>query len=261
MSGYILAMDTATEECALALGERVGERVDIVAEHDFSAPRAALGRVLPAAQEMLLRVGLRPADVSEVVVGRGPGSFTGVRIGVASAKGFAHGRGVPLYGVSTLDAIAWRFAETDCLLGVVGDAMRGEVYPALFKIVSGTVTRLTEDTVARPGNAAEEWARTVREPLVLAGNGLCKYEDVFCAALGTRAVLADRAMWTPTGSGLLAAFADARSRGMLGDGSPGAVLPVYTRLSDAEENEHRAHSVRPSGLPDSGVSGPGGGAL
>ena len=84
------------------------------------------------------RAGPEIAEVTEVVVGRGPGSFTGVRIGVATAKGLAQGLGVPLFGVSTLEAIAWRFAASGTATepaarGVVlGDAMRGEVYPALF---------------------------------------------------------------------------------------------------------------------------------
>ncbi|MDP2181262.1 MAG: tRNA (adenosine(37)-N6)-threonylcarbamoyltransferase complex dimerization subunit type 1 TsaB [Actinomycetota bacterium] len=258
MSAFVLAMDTATEEVALALGERTGDRVELVADRDFEAPRAALGRLLPAAQELLVRAGLTPSDIAEVVVGRGPGSFTGVRIGVSSAKGFAHGLGAPLFGVGTLDAIAWRFAETDGLLGVVGDAMRGEVYPALFRVASGQVRRLSDDTVMSPVAAAQMWAESVDEPLVLVGNGLRKYEDVFCATLGSRAVVAGRPMWTPAGVGLLAAYADARLRGVLGDGQPGAVLPVYTRLSDAEENELRALGNAPEMTPDSGVAGPRG---
>ncbi|MDZ4063891.1 MAG: tRNA (adenosine(37)-N6)-threonylcarbamoyltransferase complex dimerization subunit type 1 TsaB [Coriobacteriia bacterium] len=258
MSNFVLAMDTATEEVALALGERSGDRVELVVERDFEAPRAALGRLLPAVQELLARAGLTPADISEVVVGRGPGSFTGVRIGVSSAKGFAHGLGVPLFGVGTLDAIAWRFAGTDGFLGVVGDAMRGEVYPALFRVASGQVERVSNDTVMSPAAAARMWAESVDELLVLAGNGLRKYEDVFCATLGSQVLVADRPMWTPMGAGLLAAFADARVRGVLGDGQPGAMLPVYTRLSDAEENELRARGDVAQTTPGSGVSGPQG---
>ena len=68
------------------------------------------------------------------MVGRGPGSFTGVRIGISTAKGLAHGANVPLLGVSTLDACAWTAwkAGVRGKLGVLADAMRGEVYPALY---------------------------------------------------------------------------------------------------------------------------------
>lgn len=256
MSALVLAMDTATEEVALALGERSGDIIEIVADHDFAAPRAALGRLLPAAQELLARAGITPSEIAEVVVGRGPGSFTGVRIGVASAKGLAHGLGVPLHGVGTLDAIAWRLAHDDGLIGIVGDAMRGEVYPALFRASSGHVERLSDDTVMSPSAAAQMWAGSLDEPLLLAGNGLCKYKDVFLAALGSRVMNADCSMWVPTGAGLLAAYADARVRGVLGEGDPGAILPVYTRLSDAEESELRARGGSPQVAPGSGVAGP-----
>ena len=131
--GIVLAFDTATESVAIGVGVRRGGSVEVLATRDFEAPRAAMSGLLPALSELLGEMSLSPGDASQVVVGRGPGSFTGVRIGVATAKGLAHGLGVPLFGVGTLDAIAWGVPEDwSGTLAVVGDAMRGEVYPALF---------------------------------------------------------------------------------------------------------------------------------
>jgi N6-L-threonylcarbamoyladenine synthase len=254
VSALVLAFDTATDRCALALGRWRATTLETAAISDFEAPRAALGRLLPAVRDLLLAEGVTPSDIAEVVVGRGPGSFTGVRIGVATAKGLAHGLGVPLYGAGTLDAIAWACAmrgETG-LLGVVGDAMRGEVYPALFRLAEGKVSRLSEDRVAHPSDVVDEWA-TLDEHLLLAGAGLHKHHTVFASLGQQRMRVLDDAPWLPGGAGLLAAYADARARGAAGDGSPHNLLPVYTRLSDAEENERKGEDDVPR-VPPSGVA-------
>jgi tRNA threonylcarbamoyl adenosine modification protein YeaZ len=237
MSRLVLAFDTATDRCALGLGRWTEEGVETRVTADFEAPRAALGRLLPAVRDLLVAEGLAPGDLCEVVVGRGPGSFTGVRIGVATAKGLAHGLGTPLFGAGTLDAIAWACAERfSGLLGVVGDAMRGEVYPALFKLADGKACRLTEDRVAHPADVVAEW--TARgEPLLLAGGGLRKHAEVFDALQEAGARVLPEDLWLPGGAGLLAAYSAARAAGAAGDGQPQTLLPLYTRLSDAEESE------------------------
>lgn len=238
MSHFVLAFDTASDTLAIALGVREGLRVEPVATLDFCARREANLRLLESVAQLLHDNGRSVRDLSEVVVGHGPGSFTGVRIGVASAKGLAHGLGVPLYSVSTLDAIAWRHADRNALLGVVADAMRGEVYPVLFRTGARQVERLGPDRVLRPEQAAREFA-ACEEPLVLTGDALAKYAEVFSAALGTGFAVAEESLWTPSGAGLLDAYQAALIAGLVGDGDPALVLPVYTRLSDAEENEQQ----------------------
>lgn len=251
----LLAMDTATEEVAIGLGEVSGRGVRTLGELNLDVPRASLTHLVPGIARLLEATGLHPADITAVAVGRGPGSFTGVRIGVATAKGVAQGLGVPLHGVGTLDAVAERFAEHEGLVGIVGDAMRKEVYPLLFECGGGEVRRLGGYSVARPADAAAEWAAGDERPILLAGNGLRKYADVFTEALGSRASLAPASSWTPTGAALLSAAWRAMRDGETGEGEPALVLPIYTRLSDAEENE-RARAGSPRLLTDSGVAGP-----
>jgi N6-L-threonylcarbamoyladenine synthase len=254
VSALVLGFDTATDRCALALGRWSPDGLETIAAADFEAPRAALGRLLPAARDLLVAEGVTPTDLCEVVVGRGPGSFTGVRIAVATAKGLAHGLGVPLYGAGTLDAVAWACAAAGYtgLLGVVGDAMRGEAYPALFRLESGAARRLTDDHVAHPPDVAAEWAALDETPL-LAGGGLHKHGEVFFGLERAGAQVLSRELWLPGGAGLLAAYADARARDEAGDGHPQTLLPVYTRLSDAEENE-RARESGDRTVPASGVA-------
>lgn len=232
----VLVFDTATAHLAIGLGREAPSGVEFLASHDEHAPRSAMSRLLPAVRALLEEAGLARGDLDAVAVGRGPGSFTGVRIGVATAKGLARGLGVPLHGVGTLDAVAWRLAEREGLVGVVGDAMRGEVYPALFRCGGGEVARLGEDRVASPLGAAREWS-ALSEPVLLTGDGLAKHAEVFAATLGASASFAPEESWPPTGASLLAALA--AGGGLVGEGDPGALLPVYTRMSDAEENERR----------------------
>jgi len=272
MSSVVLAIDTATEVTAVGVGLRDGDDIDALATCDTVAPRAAMSRLLPCVRDLLAGLHLSMRDLDEIVVGRGPGSFTGVRIGVATAKGVAHGLGVPLFGVGTLDTVAWGVAtdaqlmgEGPVVLGVAGDAMRGEVYPALFRVSAGVVERLSADHVASPASVAEDWAELV-EPLIIAGNGLNKYRGLFETALGDGARIAPEGLWAPSGKALLAAYSAARQACALSGGEPGALLPVYTRLSDAEEAERgqerrRTAARRADAAPDvpqSGVCGPDG---
>ena len=167
---------------------------------------------------------------------------------------------MPLYGVGTLDAVAWALpigeqASEGALLGVVGDAMRGEVYPALFRFEGGEPVRLGPDRVARPHEAALEWA-SLDEPLFLAGNGLAKHGRDFVDALGQRALVLPAENWTVSGKGLLRSYERALRTREQGTGDVGALLPIYTRLSDAEQAEQERHGRATGGMPESGVHGP-----
>lgn len=248
----VIAFDTATEVLAIGLGRVHEDFADVIASRDEAAPRAAMSRLLPSLREMLEVSGVSISEIGAVVVGRGPGSFTGVRIGVATAKGLARGLGVPLYGVGTQDAVARRLEGHAGLVGVLGDAMRGEVYPALFRCGGGRCERLSEDRVCAPEEAAREWAAS-GEPVLLTGNGLVKHGAVFAEVMGGAAVIADTDLRTPTGASLLAVHAAA---GPWGEGDPAILLPVYTRLSDAEEAERARGSAACAAVPRPGVAGP-----
>jgi len=256
VSELVLAFDTASEQVAIALGWREGHVIELVAQADFEASRQALSALLPAVEKMLAQSGHCARDLAEIVVGRGPGSFTGVRIGVATAKGIAHGLGVPLFGVGTLDAVARRSSACEGLVGVVGDAMRKEVYPALFRMEAGSVRRLAPDTVAHPDSVVQAWA-ALDEPVLVVGNGLNKYRELFDRP-DRGLTVGDSMLWPPSGAGLLSAYAASIVDGSRMDGAPGDLLPIYTRLSDAEENE-RDRAGLTAGLPASGVDGPEGG--
>ncbi|MDD6729734.1 MAG: tRNA (adenosine(37)-N6)-threonylcarbamoyltransferase complex transferase subunit TsaD [Eggerthellaceae bacterium] len=236
----ILAFDTANEVIALGLGELdpATRTVTCVESLRIPAHRASNTMLLPAIDDLLARRGIGRSSIDAVACGRGPGSFTGVRICIATAKGIASALGAPLIGVSTLDAVAWQLqkggARGEAL--VVADAMRKEVYPVRYRLSDEGAVRLEPDTVVK---AAEEAAALPdNDALLIAGDALAKYADLFAHA----GALAPEDAWSPEGAGLLACVQAAWRAGDVDPfdarrHDPALVLPVYTRLSDAEENE------------------------
>jgi len=268
----LLAFDTSTDHLAIGVGDLDRPGV-VLAATDMAAPRAANTRLLSAVERVLSEAGFESSSLAGVACGRGPGSFTGVRIGVATAKGLAQGARVPLTGFSTLDAVAWRIWRSgehrNCrFIGVLGDAMRGEVYPALFEVTIDGVRRVAGDRVAAPADTAKEWAAN-GDTLMLTGGALARYRAIFEDVFGDRVQIASESAWVPDGRSLIdAAWAAEGSLTVQVIAAcdraeayrlahPGALLPIYTRLSDAEEAERRSVvSAESAGTPPGGVAGP-----
>ncbi len=273
----LLAFDTSTDHLAIGVGDLDRQGV-VLAAADMPAPRTANTMLLSAVERVLADAGLGPSSLAAVACGRGPGSFTGVRIGVATAKGLAQGAGVPLAGFSTLDAVAWRAWRSGeygsrRLIGVLGDAMRGEVYPALFEVTAEGVKRVARDHVAASADIAKEWA-SHGDNLMLTGGALAKYRATFEDAFGDSIRTASVGLWMPDGRSLLDAAWAAQGPSTVQAiaacdraeayrlAHPGALLPIYTRLSDAEEAERlTAAPAESAGTPSSGVIGPERGGL
>ena len=241
---YVLAFDTANEVIAIGLGALQGESrtVEVVASVEASAHRASNTQLLPRIDALLAEQGVARGELACIVVGRGPGSFTGVRIAMATAKGVASALGVGLVGVSSLDAVAWnaQAAGVRGPLAVVADAMRKEVYPVRYQLTGEGVCRLGADRVVKAEAAAAELAACATETprLAVTGDALAKYADLFAPA----GEPLPSELWAPTGRGLLQALQAAWRAGEADPfdaarHNPAFALPVYTRLSDAEENE------------------------
>lgn len=243
MKDIVVAFDTANEMISVGVGRLnyQTQSIEFVASQETEAFRASNVKLLPEIDALLADTGVSRDDVACVVCGRGPGSFTGVRICMASAKGIAIGLNVPLFGVSTADAQAWQQWDLGVRgsVVVVGDAMRKEVYPVRYMLTDGGVERLNTDFVMKAAKLPT-WlgdAYSQESAPLITGDGLKKYADL-CEGCGTLA----QDYRYPTGKGLLLA---AQALWRSGDvdfsdpltGNPCVLLPVYTRLSDAEEAE------------------------
>ncbi|MDO5791134.1 MAG: tRNA (adenosine(37)-N6)-threonylcarbamoyltransferase complex dimerization subunit type 1 TsaB, partial [Coriobacteriia bacterium] len=246
-TAYALAFDTANEVISIGLGRlnAAACAVEPVAAVEVAAHRASNTQLLVRVDALLREAGVERNQLACVCVGRGPGSFTGVRIAMATAKGAAQALGAALVGVSSLDVVAWHAWASGVRgrLAVVADAMRKEVYPVRYALDEAGAHRLEADRVVKAQVAAQELvdeasSGAAADALQLTGDGLAKYAELFAPA-GT---LLPEELWAPTGRGLLLALQDAWRTGAADPldaqrHNPAFLLPVYTRLSDAEENE------------------------
>ena len=222
----ILAFETSAKAGSVALmkeGKLLGESYN-------NTGLTHSQTLLKMAEDLLKSCGCTPQDVEAVAVAAGPGSFTGVRIGVAAAKGYAWAREVPCCGVSTLEAMALNLGVYDGYVVAVMDARRSQVYTATFHAEAGVLARLTEDRAISLADLGEE-IKNLPEPVFLVGDGsiLCYntlQEQVKCLVLPPEHRMHQRA------AGVALAAEGKLSRGEACDGA--ALTPNYLRLSQAE---------------------------
>ena len=182
--------------------------------------------LLPMGEDMLKNAELKLADVDLLAVAHGPGSFTGVRIGVSMVKGLAWAADKPCVGVSTLEAMAWHGLAAGGLVCPVMDARRSQVYNALFRIVDGKPRRLTEDRPIALEELAEE-LRVYNEQVFLVGDGA----ELSYRALTEKGLPCSLA---PENLRMQSAWGVAMAAMNKTPGTADELLPVYLRLSQAE---------------------------
>lgn len=222
----ILAFETSAKAGSVALLE---DSV-LLAESYCNTGLTHSQTLMVMAQDLLKNCGKTPADVQAVAVAAGPGSFTGVRIGVAAAKGFAWGSDIPCCGVSTLEAMALSLGAYDGYVLPVMDARRSQVYNAIFKAEAGALTRLTEDRAIALEDLEKE-IKNLEKPVFLVGDGsnLC-YNTLKDAVPGL--VLPPEHRMHQRACGVALAAAEKIAAGESCDGA--TLTPNYLRLSQAE---------------------------
>ena len=224
----ILAFETSAKAASVALMED-GR---LLAESYQNTGLTHSQTLLSMAQNLLTTCGLTPAEVDAAAVAAGPGSFTGIRIGVAAAKGFAWGRELPLYGVSTLEAMALSLGAMSGTVCACMDARRSQVYNALFRADAGSVTRLCEDRAISLEDLAQE-LKAISGPIYVVGDGA----QLCCRTLTDLPLLPvpEHRRHQRASGVALAAFRQAQ------DGAPcdgAAMVPNYLRLSQAERERN-----------------------
>ena len=218
----ILAFESSAKAASVAL-VRDGK---LICQYSQCSGLTHSRTLLPMAEDMLKNTETDLKDVELLAVAHGPGSFTGVRIGVSTVKGLAWAADKPCVGVSTLEAMAWHGLAKGGLICPVMDARRSQVYNALFEIREGKPVRLTEDRPIALSELAAE-LRAQDRPAFLIGDG-AQLARRFLEAEGVACELApENLVWQSAWGVAMAAM----------DKTPGnadSLLPVYLRLSQAE---------------------------
>jgi len=176
----ILGIDTATQQVGCAIGGHEG----VIASFQCARGRRHAEILTPAIEFVCRQSRLELQDMGVVAVDIGPGLFTGLRVGVATAKAIAHALRVPMIGVSSLDLVAFAVRYTPRLIVAVLDARRGELYYAFYRQVPGGVQRLSPYQIGSAEDVASELMASRQDCLVV-GDGALRYADVFEDVAGT----------------------------------------------------------------------------
>ncbi|MBQ7961282.1 MAG: tRNA (adenosine(37)-N6)-threonylcarbamoyltransferase complex dimerization subunit type 1 TsaB [Clostridia bacterium] len=187
--------------------------------------------LLPLIKQASEGAGLTPEEIDAVAVSNGPGSFTGVRIGVATAKGIAQPTGKKCVPVSTLEAIAYPLSDSDCIAVSVMDARCNQVYCALFRCADGRMNRLTEDD-AITLDALCDILKGYNEKLILIGDGADIAYKYLHASLPDLTVASPLIKYQRASS--VAFLASERLENNDNIRTPDELVPSYLRLSQAE---------------------------
>lgn len=228
----ILAVDSATPVAGVALLNE-----DKLIREDFvNYKKTHSETLMPMIDKVLRDCGCSMQDVSALAVTTGPGSFTGLRIGLAAIKGLSLASGKPVIGISTLDTIAHNIISSEALVCPLLDARKQEVYTAIYDVSGLIPTRLTEEVACSPQEFAD-MARTAasqygKDRFILLGDGFYPYQDFFREEMGDKLQFVPHHLMLPRAAALGSLAIEKYRRQEFEDAFK--LCPRYIRLSEAE---------------------------
>ncbi|MDH3883801.1 MAG: tRNA (adenosine(37)-N6)-threonylcarbamoyltransferase complex dimerization subunit type 1 TsaB [Desulfobacterales bacterium] len=220
----ILAVDTATKSCSVAIIEAGSLSAELTTLRDQTHSK----HLMELIHRGLGMAGISAAELDGLAVTIGPGSFTGLRIGVSTIKGLAHALDKPVVGISSLDALAWQCADRSYLICALLDARKGEVYSATYRYSDDTLTPKSPENASAPGAALQK----IKEPCVFIGSGAQLYRRNISTVLGDLAHFAPKSQNIIRASSV--AFLSMQRFETLDTVAVAELVPHYIRKSDAE---------------------------
>ncbi|HEX9377184.1 MAG TPA: tRNA (adenosine(37)-N6)-threonylcarbamoyltransferase complex dimerization subunit type 1 TsaB [Actinomycetota bacterium] len=222
----VLGIETSTPQTSVALGSERGSVASVL----LSAGRSNHEMVIPAVEHILRWSNTPVSHVGGIAVGIGPGLFTGLRVGVQTAKSLAQVLQIPVVGLVSLDVLAFAVRYTSRIIGSVIDARRSEVFYCFYRPVPGGVTRVTEFQVGPPSHLAAELEAKPDE-ILLVGDGAYRYHHELAEA-GPHVDFASPALGYPHADELVELSIPRFHREEFDRVAD--VVPLYLRKSDAE---------------------------
>ncbi|MGX7245726.1 tRNA (adenosine(37)-N6)-threonylcarbamoyltransferase complex dimerization subunit type 1 TsaB [Enterococcus quebecensis] len=227
----ILAIDTSNQTLTVA----VCEEKKIIGQHTITVKRNHSLTLMPAITQLVKEVGLIPNDIDRIVVAQGPGSYTGLRIGVTTAKTLAYTLKKELVGISSLKALAANCVIVDGPIIPVFDARRNNVYTGAYEYVDGVLTTIKSDRHI----AMEEWLEQLKEysSLYFVGEDVEKFRQLIESVL-PNAQINEYPQWQIPNGATLAEL----GRLAEPEADPHHFLPMYLKRVEAEENWLKEHT-------------------
>lgn len=219
----ILAIDTSNYTLGIAL---LRDNT-VIAEYMTYLKKNHSVRAMPAVHSLLNDCDTTPQDLSKIVVAKGPGSYTGVRIGVTIAKTLAWSLNIPISAVSSLEALAANGRHFDGLISPIFDARRGQVYTGLYEYKNG----LLEQALPDQNVMLTEWLEMLKEkdrPILFLGHDTSIHKETILDVLGTKGIIGSAVQHNPRPSELAYLGADREAADIHG------LVPDYLRLAEAE---------------------------
>lgn len=226
MSPILLTIQTASPAGSIAL--TAGDR--LLAEFSLDVRKTPTEWLLQSIESLLQKSDVKQADLDAIAVVQGPGSFTGLRVGLATAKGLSLAAGCPLLGISSLRCLAMQVPFAGLPVCAMLDARKQEVYTATYRWEEGAPLPIAKETVIAP----ERLLATISAETLFVGNGAQVYRTLIVRQLGDRAHFAPAFMNLPraAGAAALAVREWAAGRTHTAD----ELMPNYLRPSEAELN-------------------------
>jgi tRNA threonylcarbamoyladenosine biosynthesis protein TsaB len=219
----ILGIDTSSKFLNIALSENK----DIIRERSYLLDRKHARQLVPRIKELLDKSGVPIARIDAFIIGIGPGSFTGLRIGVSTIKGFSLALGKPCIGVASMDSIACNVEDDDKNIIPVIDAKRGQVYSAIYRRKAGKITRLSDYMVL----PIDKLIGMVKTPAVFLGDGLLLYKNNISDARRDSLFLEEKHWYPGAGNLIKLGFSKA---GKTKKTSMAGLTPLYLYPEDCQ---------------------------
>ncbi len=225
----ILALETSTMLGGVAV---LDDASGLIAEVRLNVKVTHSERLMLEIEHIMKQSGLELSGIDAFAVSIGPGSFTGLRIGLSTAKGFSYATGKSLVAVPTLEALAWSIPFCRYPVCTLFDARKKEVYAALFQWGNNGFARLIDETSVNITRLLEAIKDRVGEKVLFAGEGAVLYKDDIVDAMGEDALFSPPEKTVPSPATVASIGMQKALRGEFSD--PVGLVPLYIRRSEAE---------------------------
>lgn len=225
----ILALDTSSLVATVA----VMNEDKLLGEYTINSPMTHSQKLMPTMDGLLKQLSLGIKDMDYIAVSKGPGSFTGIRIGIATVKGLAQALDIPILSVSSLEGLAYNLTYTDSLICPIMDARRNQVYTGVYQWESYKLKKIIEEAPMAIEELMEVLSQTQGD-IVFLGDGLDRYRTDITKGLGNRALIAPTYVSMQRAASIGQLAMDKLKNNDIDFDNHFTLAPTYLRKSEAE---------------------------